>query len=440
MDEYLSLIDDLARKAAHMKILKLTAENLKRIQVVEITPDGALVQITGRNGAGKSSVLDAITYAIGGKDTVCAEPLRKGEKRGKAVVDLGDIIVTRTFTEGGGGQLTVTSKDGTKQASPQAVLDKLCGRISLDPLAFSRMEPKAQATTLRNLAGLDFTKIDQARQAAYDGRTVANREVARLQAQLQSMTHHADAPANEVSGEAVLSEFQAAMSLSDEMARAGRDNHARRDLLGQISARQLQISRELDALFTEQGKLEEEVIEVQASIKATSSWIDAQPEFDLAGLKQKLSGLEATNHAVRENRRRLGVESDIRLAHADVAKTTDRIAALDAKKQEMLAAAKFPIDGLSFDDNGVLLNSIPFAQASAAEQLRTSVAIALAMNPKLKVVLIRDGSLLDSAGLKLIAEMAEAADAQVWCERVSDGAPVGVLIEDGCVAVATATA
>jgi len=94
-----------------------------------------------------------------------------------------------------------------------------------------------------------------------------------------------------------------------------------------------------------------------------------------------------------------------------------------------------PVEGLAFDPDGVTYQGVPFSQCSAAEQMRVSMAVALAMNPSLRVCLIRDGSLLDSDSLEIIREMAEAADAQVWLERVSEGADCQVIIEDGAIAV-----
>ena len=52
------------KKGSIMKIVKLTAENFKRLEAVEITPDGNTVLISGRNGQGKSSVLDSILAAL----------------------------------------------------------------------------------------------------------------------------------------------------------------------------------------------------------------------------------------------------------------------------------------------------------------------------------------------------------------------------------------
>ncbi len=100
--------------------------------------------------------------------------------------------------------------------------------------------------------------------------------------------------------------------------------------------------------------------------------------------------------------------------------------ARDARVKE----AKFPIDGLAFGDVGVLYNGLPFEQASTAIKLRTSVAIGLALNPTVKVLLVHEGAFLDEDNLRLVGEMADAADAQVWIERVGTQG-VGVVIEDG---------
>jgi hypothetical protein len=97
----------------------------------------------------------------------------------------------------------------------------------------------------------------------------------------------------------------------------------------------------------------------------------------------------------------------------------------------MIEGASFPIEGLSFDATGVLYNGLPFAQASSSEQLRVSAAMAFAMNPEFKVILIRDGSLLDSHSREMLRQMAEESDAQVWMEVVGKNEQPAIIIEDG---------
>ena len=93
--------------------------------------------------------------------------------------------------------------------------------------------------------------------------------------------------------------------------------------------------------------------------------------------------------------------------------------------------AEFPVDGLGFDESGVTYQGVPFKQASSAEQLRVSLAMAIALNPKLRVIRIADGSLLDSDNLALIEAAAKESDYQVWIEMVGDGNGRGIVIEDG---------
>src|SRR3954462_7975799 len=102
-----------------MRIVRFFAENVKRIKVVEVVPkDASMVVIGGQNDAGKSSCLDAIEMALAGARSHPAEPLRRGAKHGRVILDLGDIEVTRTFERSGSTALVVESKAGKKFPSP----------------------------------------------------------------------------------------------------------------------------------------------------------------------------------------------------------------------------------------------------------------------------------------------------------------------------------
>src|SRR3990167_10791645 len=143
-----------------MKIIQLSAENVKKLKAVEITPEGNVVVIGGKNGQGKSSVLDSIEYVLAGKGSQCPRPVRDGEEKAVIVCTLDDLVVTRVIKTDGSNSLVVSSKDGAKYGSPQAMLDKLVGTLTFDPLAFSRMEPRKQLEVLKKLVGLDFSKED----------------------------------------------------------------------------------------------------------------------------------------------------------------------------------------------------------------------------------------------------------------------------------------
>lgn len=392
-----------------MKIIKLTAENVKRLKAVEINPDGTVQVITGRNAQGKTSVLDAIWLALGGgaASRETSRPIRDGEEAASVTLDLGDITVTRTW-KGDKTNLTVTSADGAKYSSPQSVLDALVGRLSFDPLEFTRLSARDQVAALLDLVELDVDPValDAERQALYDQRLAVGQQGKAL-GEVPALIP--DVPEVEQSASDLIVKIQDA-----------RDSNS--VVLG---------SREkVDTLTERIADLEDQIIEARASLEKASE-AAGRDLIDITSLNDSLAKIEETNRAVRFNAD-VKVKADRRDAlKADYNGLTAKIDDLDKSKAAALAKAKFPVDGLGFDDSGVIFNGVPFSQASSAEQIRVSLAMAMSLNPQLRVIRILDGSLLDADNLALISEMAADRDYQVWIERVADGSGVGIVIEDG---------
>lgn len=396
-----------------MKIVKFTAENVKRLRAVEITPDGTVQVITGKNAQGKTSVLDAIWLALGGgaasRETV--RPIRDGQEKASVTLDLGDLIVTRTWT-GDKTTLTVKSQDGAKYSSPQTVLDALVGRLSFDPLEFTRLSDRDQVTALLDLVHLDVDLDDLARkrQAAYDQRT----EIGRQGKAIGDIPERVEAPEVEQSAGDLIAKIRDGERLIARQA----------DEVDAVHLAEDEIATIRQELETWEMKLADRRARVEAHV----------PTPDIAALSAELDALEDTNRKVRRNAeiaQQAARKADL---IAQYEALTETITDLDQTKAKALAKAEFPVVGLGFDDNGVTYQGVPFSQASSAEQIRVSLAMAMALNPKLRVIRILDGSLLDADNMALITEMAAAADWQVWIERVTDGSGVGVVIEDGSVA------
>lgn len=158
---------------------------------------------------------------------------------------------------------------------------------------------------------------------------------------------------------------------------------------------------------------------------------DSKPRRNLDALRAKLASVEDTNRKVRANTQKSEALKSLREKESKSTTLSQAMEDLVAKKQELLAAAKYPVAGLGFNEDGVAFNDLPLSQASSAQQLRISVAIAAAMNPKLRVMLVRDGSLLDDANLALLKELCVSFDLQCWVERVGHGAECSVIIADG---------
>ena len=192
---------------------------------------------------------------------------------------------------------------------------------------------------------------------------------------------------------------------------------------------------ELDKLRAENEQLRASVDEYERV-----SPLDIFPSPDVEGIQTELNGVDKYNQLVRyaiEYNDTVAKGKDKRAEYED---GTAKLCALDEEKNAALAAAELPIDGLGVTDDGVTYNDIPFDQLSSAEQLRVSLAMAMALNPKLRVIRITDGSLLDSNSLQIIQDMIREKDFQLWLETVDESGEVGFVIEDGAVVQANKTA
>lgn len=429
-----------------MKILSLTAENVKKIRAVHIEPDGAMVQVTGANGSGKSSVLDAIYMGLAGTKAIPTKPIRAGAEKARIRLDLGDVIVTRRFTSSGNTSLTVEAADGARYPSPQRMLDELLGSLTFDPLEFSRMSPKLQMETLRDLVQLDIDidALDRENAADYDARTDINRRAKALRAQADGIVVAPDTPAEPVDVSELTARMQAASEANAniERRRARRENAAAQiqaelDLANRALDRAAELREEAEHLERDAEKAKVRAAELQDALDAAG---DLPAPTNVAEIRAQIDAAAETNRKVENRRLRDDLVRQATAAEGNAAALTQRIEDRAKRRAEAIANAAMPVEGLSFGDGEVLYNGIPFSQASSAEQLRVSVAIAMAANPKLRVLRIKDGSLLDENGLQLVAEMAEAADYQVWVERVDTSGAVGIVMEDGAVRGAEAEA
>lgn len=463
-----------------MKIVELRAENIKRLVAVSIKPDGNMVEITGKNGAGKTSVLDSIWWALEGKENIQAAPIRKGEKEGKISLDLGELRVTRTFTakEGGGytTSIRVEQGNGARFPSPQGVLDNLLGELTFDPLAFSRMDPKKQFETLKGFVpGVDFDAIDKANKVDFDARTDVNRRARELRAQAAGILLPLNPPTEAVDENALVDEMQKAGDINADIERrkAARAKAAEdiERLLGQAADIQAgtaaaitdaearrdrelaDIDREIKRLQDRATAVKQEAVafadrksgedqkaaaDCRSQADALQKRLDEAPELpapvDVAGIRSKLDAARQTNEIVGKAQRKAAIEADAAKLEEQSKQLTASMARRNDDKMAAIASAKMPVAGLEFGDGEILLNGVPFDQGSDAEKLRASIAIAAAMNPKLRVIRVRDGSLLDRDARAILAKFAEENDQQIWMETVQSDNKSAVVIVDGMVA------
>lgn len=425
------MADQPAKEPAPLRIVRFSAEDVLRLKAVEITPAGDLVVVGGDNDAGKSSVLNAIEMAMGGAAATPEEPVRRGKKAGKVVVDLGEIVVTLVVGRNTGRKLVVTAKDGTALKSPQAVLDGFWSALTGDPMAFERMEGREQAETLRTMIGLDVSDLDGLRAKAYAERTEVNRSVDALRVKVDQCPPYATEFDVEVSVSGLADELEAAGRLADAARKAQAQADKAQEALQSARNEMTTLRKRLADLEAAEPEL---VDQAGALAMAAAEAQAAVP--DEAAIRARLKEAESVNAQVRNNRQRAQAEAMLQEERKASERLTRKIEELDSAKADRLAAAQFPVEGLGFNDEGlVTVDGIPFAQASTSDRIRISVAIALARKPRLRVLLVRDGSLLGPKKLEILARMAAEAGVQVWLEMLQQepDARTTVFIEDGTV-------
>lgn len=402
-----------------MKVISLTTTNYKRAKHVEIKPDpdGNLVIVAGKNGQGKSSVLDSIAAALGGANSkTTPKPIRDGEDRAEIVLETEDLTVTRVFTPSG-SRLTLTSKDGAKYPKAQAKLDELVGNLSMDPLAFTLLDDKKQLAQLLDLVDLPFNpdQLEAERKQVFDDRTNVNRRVKEFESALAQFGElPADLPSAEVSVSGLLSEYHEARNKNEVLQRS---------------------QQFVETLQAEIEQMEEQLAKAKNDLSEALATVDpnAKP-IDLTAIQAQIDGAEETNRLVRKAQERGALAFQFEAAKGQANQLTAKLDQIAKTKADRLAAAEFPVEGLGFTDEGVTYQGVPFKQASSAEQIRVSMAMAIALNPKLKVIRIQDGSLLDSDSLALIEATAQEHGYQIWLEVVGDDIDDAYTIIDGEVA------
>lgn len=408
-----------------MKIIEFTAENVKKLKVVDITPTKDFIQITGANGSGKSSVLDSIWWALAGTKNIQDQPIRRGEEKAMIRLNLGEIVVTRRFTQSG-TTLTVENAEGFKAASPQSMLDTIIGHLAFDPLEFSRMDAKKQFDTLRKVAAVKFNFEEHAKadKEDTDKRRDIGRDVKMLEGELAATQVPEDATDEPVDVQKLMSrltEIEDSNSLIREE---------------EIAWENTKIARAKCAdIVTE---LEQQLIRARERLMLLDKELETKRDFayqSTDAIKVMIAGAEAINNGCRAKKRKGEINASVALQQKHYSEITARLESRAKARIEILQNTPMPIAGLSLGEGHVIFNDIPFAQLSAAEQLRVSTAIAMAGNPKLRVIRIKDGSLLDDASLKVIQNMAAEKDYQVWCESVNTSGKIGIVMEDGEVSV-----
>lgn len=404
-----------------LKIVELRGENIKRIKAIRFKPQENVTVISGPNENGKTSVLDIIWFALKGAEASKEnpQPIHEGEQTAFAELDLGEYVVTRKFLPSG-TTLEVRNKEGAKFPSPQAMLDKLIGSISLDPLAFLRYDAEKQRKLMMSFTNLTaaLSKVDLEIKQTFEERAVSNKRLEQEVSLLSSM-EDADIP-EEVLAKRERIDISGLKKELSEAIEHNRRQDAHKSNLNRITNRILEVEKELEKLTAELAAEKKKGAVTVIPTADIMARIDSAEKHN--GYVGQLESYEAQSAKCED-------------LHKQTNDLTEKLESLRQQKADAIKNADYPLEGLGISDDGITFNGTPFSQLSGAEKLKVSVAMAIAMQSRLKVIRITDGSLLDSKSMKIIEDMAKENGMQVFVERVDETGKIGIVIEDGEIAV-----
>lgn len=393
------------------KLESLIVKNFKRAKDVKIVPEGNLVLITGKNDNGKSSVIEGFKTLINGKPKDITDPVRHGAKKAELSCVIGGFKVERIFNKA--GKMTtfkVTDPSGENVSNPQALLNSFKAKLAFDPIELMKMKPKEQREVLLRLAGIDFEELDKQRTTIYDQR----RDIGVLVKNCPTYTEDEIALAKKYEGKEEVS----AAKINEEYLDAVSQHNRYQEAVNEIKNN------------TDLAKKLQEQINGLLSRNLQLSKLE-KPETSLEELKLKAENISDENNKIRIAHDILKKNEAKKAKAAEYEAKTTEIADIDKKKEETLKEAKMPIVGLSIDEEQILYNSVPLSQASTSGKIKVCMAVAMALNPELRIIIISDGSMLDEPNMAIVAKMIEDRDYMLMIETVASKMGDGFYLEAG---------
>lgn len=403
-----------------VKIASVEAENVKRVKAVYLEPRAeGLTVIGGRNGQGKTSLLDAIGWALGGDKLRPSNAAREGAASApslRVVLDNGIVVERR----GKNGSLKVTDPSGRK--SGQALLSSLVDRLALDLPRFMESSDKDKAETLLSILGVGdrLAELDAKASSVYNQRHDVGVMERQKRASAEEMQFWPDAPAEEVDAAELI------VAQSAILARNG-ENQRKRNEASAIQAR-------LAAARSQLAALEQQEAQIRQAVDAKAAEVDALAGDAATASKDvaQLAAADAVNEKVRTNARRaraMAEADELKSQYDDLDAEMDRIR---AERTDLLRGADLPLPGLSVDEEARLTyGGQPWDCMSGSEQLKVATAIVRRLKPECGFVLVDKLEQMDLQTLAEFGAWAESEGLQVIGTRVSTGGECSLVIEDG---------
>lgn len=416
-----------------MKINRLEIENVKRIHAVMIEPSqNGLTIIGGKNRQGKSSVLDAIAWALGGNKHKPSEAQNVDSTippRLKIIMDNG-LVVER---KGKNSDLKVT--DPTGQKGGQQLLDEFVEELAINLPKFMEASGKEKANTLLEIIGVgeELASLELAYKESYDERRAIGRIADQKEKFAKEQPYYPDAPEQPVSASELIRQQQ------DILARNG-ENQRKRDRAIQLEKAAEQAERELSFAHAQVAEAERRLEE--AIKKYNQACEDKEAAFRTAEdledesteeLERSIEAIDVINRKVRANLDKTKAEEDAKEYRDQYTELSNKLDSIQKKKTALLDSAELPLPGLSVQDGELIYKGQKWDNMSSAEQLIVSTSIVRKLNQKCGFVLLDKLEAMDLDTLQEFGRWLETEGLQAIATRVSTGKECSIIIADGYV-------
>ena len=393
-------------------IHSLDIENVKRVKAVSLTPAAkGLTVIGGKNGAGKTTVLDAIVWALGGEKYRPSEAQRDGSMTPPHIrITLSNGLVVER--KGKNSALTVTDPSGKKAG--QQLLNEFISQLALDLPKFLQANAKEKADTLLQILGIgpQLRALDDEIARIYNQRTTVGQIRDQKAAHAAELPEYADAPAEEIS----------VTELSHQLTEALKNNASNiawRDKLAADQRRAEELQAELTA--------------VMASIEQTTARVDAAVDIDVTAIQDDIERAEELNSKVRANLTKEHAQAEADAEAERYKQLTRAIEDKRADRMRLLEGADLPLPGLTVEDGELKYNGHSWDCMSGSEQLRVATAIVRKIKPECGFVLLDKLEQMDEETLIGFGSWLDHEGLQAIATRVSTGSECTIVIENGTV-------
>lgn len=400
-----------------VKISSFEIENVKRVKAVAYEPtQNGLTVIGGRNGQGKTSVLDAIAWALGGDRFAPSAPYREGSTLPPHLkVQLSNgITVERS---GKNSSLKVIDTEGNKGG--QALLNKFIESFALNLPKFMNASNKEKADTLLRVIGVGdkLYELEDKEARLYNERHAVGRIKDQKLKFAKEMPDYADAPKELVSAADLIKQQQ------EILARNG-ENERKRQNLKTIEARYAAAEQEL-------RRAEEAYQKLKADLTIARQSAENLVDESTAELERSIAEVEEINRKVRANLDKDKAESDAAMFSEQYDALSRDIEGVRAEKYNLLNSAELPLEGLSVESRELTYKGYKWDSMSGSEQLRVAAAIIRKLNPECGFVLLDKLEQMDADTLREFSAWLENEGLQAIATRVSNGDECSIIIEDG---------